>query len=95
MSLCSRRSRGTGGLICCEYDATPGLGARIVGKHLVRGLMPRDRCVKKSGYKILASSHCVKRHSRRDQMIACRKRGKDWVWKDGRCRRGEVRDKRN
>lgn len=95
-TLCPRRPRGDGskGIVCCEYDTTPGLGPRLVGKRLTRGLMGREKCKKQRGWKVLSTDKCVKKRTRYDRMMECKKRGKDWVWDGRRCKRSAVRDKR-
>jgi len=95
-SNCPRRSRelGSSQWVCCETDTTPGLGPRLVGKSIKRALLPAADCRKRPRSTIVSRSKCVKKRTRRDRMIECKKRGKDWVWKDNRCQRSAVRDKR-
>ncbi len=97
-SRCPARPRSDDpkkGLVCCQFDKTPGLGARTVllgGKSVRYGLTPAERCT--GSNKPVKRSHCVKKTTRRERIIACNKR-KGWVWKNNRCQRESVRDKRD
>lgn len=94
---CSGRktSDKPGNLVCCvksdvKLFPSPGFKSRGV-------VTTREKCnQRRGGWKAASSMRaCAKKRTVSDRKRACEKRGKGWVWKDNRCVRAQLRDRRD
>jgi hypothetical protein len=96
-SKCPARHRSSDpqkGLVCCRTRESKFKG--VYGKTVFNWtMMPAERCKQAPAGLVVDNRNCVRHKTARDRMLECKKRGEDWVWKDRRCQRTSVRDKRN
>ena len=95
-SRCPARQRSSDpqkALVCCRTRESSFKG--VYGKTVFDWkMMPAGRCKQAPAGLVVDNRNCVRHKTARDRMLACKKRGSGWEWKNNRCQRESVRDKR-